>query len=179
MIYIAVSCALSFVQVRSTELSENKETFRQLELYYNQYSTEKVNLTLQLNIQKILIWSRFFVEHHHLKDFSVYNILFSHKFEILTSVNTKLNFFLKFEFPHQKVLENCFLESFFFFRAVLVAYGDSQARGQIGAVAAGLGHSHSNARSEVHLQSVPQLIAMLDSQPTERGHGSNLHPHGF
>ena len=55
MIYIAVSCALSFVQVRSTELSENKETFRQLELYYNQYSTEKVNLTLQLNIQKILV----------------------------------------------------------------------------------------------------------------------------
>ena len=36
----------------------------------------------------------------------------------------------------------------FIFRAVPVAYGGSQARGQIGAVAAGLHHSHSNARSE-------------------------------
>ena len=31
------------------------------------------------------------------------------------------------------------------------AYGSSQARGQIGATAAGLHHSHSNARSEPHL----------------------------
>ena len=36
---------------------------------------------------------------------------------------------------------------FFFFRAELVAYGGSQARSQIGATAAGLQHSHSNARS--------------------------------
>ena len=33
------------------------------------------------------------------------------------------------------------------FRATLTAYGDYQARGQIGAVVAGLRHSHSNARS--------------------------------
>ena len=39
----------------------------------------------------------------------------------------------------------------FFLTAALVAYGSSQARGRIGAVAAGLGHSHSNARSEPHL----------------------------
>ena len=32
-----------------------------------------------------------------------------------------------------------------------VAYGSSQARGQIGAVTTGLHHSHSNARSELHL----------------------------
>uniref|UniRef100_A0A8D1KYM2 Catenin alpha-3 n=1 Tax=Sus scrofa TaxID=9823 RepID=A0A8D1KYM2_PIG len=40
--------------------------------------------------------------------------------------------------------------SFFFFllfRPAPVAYGNSQARGQIGATAAGLHHSHSNARS--------------------------------
>ena len=39
---------------------------------------------------------------------------------------------------------------FFFgiFRAVPIAYGSSQARGQIGATAAGLHHSHSNAGSE-------------------------------
>ena len=36
------------------------------------------------------------------------------------------------------------------FRAPLVAYGDSQARGGIRAVAAGL-HSHSSAGSEPHL----------------------------
>ena len=43
--------------------------------------------------------------------------------------------------------------SFFFFlpRAALVAYGGSRARGLIGAAAAGLNHSHSNARSESHL----------------------------
>ena len=33
------------------------------------------------------------------------------------------------------------------FRASTMAYGGSQARGQIGAVAAGLHHSHSNAGS--------------------------------
>ena len=37
---------------------------------------------------------------------------------------------------------------FFFFRATLAAYGGSQARGQIGAIAAGLHHSHSNSGSE-------------------------------
>ena len=38
--------------------------------------------------------------------------------------------------------------SFCLFRATPMAYGSSQARGQVGAVAAGLHHSHSNARSE-------------------------------
>ena len=33
---------------------------------------------------------------------------------------------------------------------------------EIGAVAGGLWHSHSNARSELHLQPTPQLTAMLD-----------------
>ena len=50
----------------------------------------------------------------------------------------------------------------FFFRAAPVAYGDSQARGLIGAVPAGLGHSHSNARSEPHLRPTPQLMATPD-----------------
>ena len=54
---------------------------------------------------------------------------------------------------------------FFFFafsRATPVAYGRSQARGRIGAVAAGLHHSHSNAGSEPCLLPIPQLTAMLD-----------------
>ena len=39
------------------------------------------------------------------------------------------------------------------------ACGSSQARGQIGAVANGLCHNHSNAESEPHLQPTPQLTA--------------------
>ena len=39
----------------------------------------------------------------------------------------------------------------FFFRAAPAAFGGSQARGRIGATAAGLHHSHSNVRSEPHL----------------------------
>ena len=42
------------------------------------------------------------------------------------------------------------------------AYGVSQARGQIGALAASLHHSHSNAGSEWCLQPIPQLEAMPD-----------------
>ena len=42
------------------------------------------------------------------------------------------------------------------------ACGSSQARGRIGTVAAGLHHSLSNAKSEPHLQTAPQLIAMSD-----------------
>ena len=37
------------------------------------------------------------------------------------------------------------------------AYGGSQARGRIGAVGAGLHHSHSDTRSKLHLQPIPQL----------------------
>ena len=40
--------------------------------------------------------------------------------------------------------------------------GRSQARGQTGAAAADLRHSHSHARSELRLQPTPQLTATLD-----------------
>ena len=43
-----------------------------------------------------------------------------------------------------------------------MAYGGTQARGQIGAVAAGLYHSHSNVGSEPHLRTIPQLTATPD-----------------
>ena len=48
------------------------------------------------------------------------------------------------------------------FRAEPVAYGGSQARGLIGAIAASLHYSYSNARSKLHLQPTPQLMAMPD-----------------
>ena len=57
------------------------------------------------------------------------------------------------------------IQHFSFFclsRAALAAYGDSQARGLIGAVATGLRQSHNSAGSEPHLQPTPQLTATLD-----------------
>ena len=57
-------------------------------------------------------------------------------------------------------------QSFFFtlsfFRAMPMAYGISQARGQIRATAAGLHHIHSNVGSEPCLQPTPQLTATSD-----------------
>ena len=68
---------------------------------------------------------------------------------------------------------------FFFFGAAPAAYGHSQARGLIRAIAAGLCQSHSNARSKLCLQhTTPQLAATLDPSPTEQGQGSDPKPHG-
>ena len=67
-----------------------------------------------------------------------------------------------------------FFFSFFFFWSFVVvvvvaiswaapaAYGGSQARGRIGAVATGLRQSHSNTGSEPRLQPTPQLTATPD-----------------
>ena len=71
-----------------------------------------------------------------------------------------------------------FLVFLSFYRAVPTAYGDSQARGLIGAVAAGLHHSDSNTRSKPSLRPTPQLTATLAPLTTKRGQGSNLYPHG-
>ena len=46
--------------------------------------------------------------------------------------------------------------------AAPAAYGGSQARGRIGAVATSLRQSHSNAGSEPRLQPTPQLTATPD-----------------
>ena len=57
---------------------------------------------------------------------------------------------------------NSFFSFFFFFflfRAAPTAYGGSQARGPIGAIAASLCHSHSNARSKPCLRPTPPLMA--------------------
>ena len=55
---------------------------------------------------------------------------------------------------------------FFFFlvfsRAAPVAYGGSQARGLIGALATGPCQSRSNSGSELHLRPTPQLTTMPD-----------------
>ena len=55
-----------------------------------------------------------------------------------------------------------FFWSFCLLRPAPVAYGGSQARGLIGAVATDLRQSHSNAGSEPRLRPTPQLMATLD-----------------
>ena len=50
-----------------------------------------------------------------------------------------------------------------FSRAAPMAYGSSQARGGIGAIAAGLCHSHSNKGSEPRVRPTPKLTATLGS----------------
>ena len=69
---------------------------------------------------------------------------------------------------------NFFFCLFAISRAAPAAYGVSQARGPIAAVAAGLHHSHGNTGSEPPLRPTPQLRATPNPQPTEQGQGSNL-----
>ena len=51
---------------------------------------------------------------------------------------------------------------FLLFRAAPEAYGSSQARGLIRAMAAGLHYSHSKLGSEPRLRPTPQLMATPD-----------------
>ena len=60
---------------------------------------------------------------------------------------------------------------FLLFREASMAYGSSQARGGIGAIAAGLYHSH-NSGSEPHLWPTPQLTATPGPSHTEWGQGT-------
>ena len=69
-----------------------------------------------------------------------------------------LIFFFQYFQPHYWRI----LFVFFFSMAAPTTYGDSQARGPIGAVGTGLHISHSNARSEPHLRPTPQLTATPD-----------------
>ena len=87
-------------------------------------------------------------------------------------------FCLQFPSPNSKWFFFVFVFVFFFcllsFVVVVVvvivaiswaaptAYGGSQARGLIGAVATGLRQSHSNAGSKPRLQPTPQLTATTD-----------------
>ena len=57
----------------------------------------------------------------------------------------------------------CFLFCLFVFtRAAPMAYGGSQTRSLIGAVAAGLRQSHSNTRSKLCLHPIPTLMVTPD-----------------
>ena len=71
------------------------------------------------------------------------------------------------------------LHFFFLFRATSAAYGSSQSRGLIRATAAGLCHSHSQARSEPCLRPTLQLTATLDPQPLSGARDWIHNPHGY
>ena len=68
------------------------------------------------------------------------------------------------------------------FSGAPTAYGVSQARGLIRAVAASLHQSHSNTRSELYLRPTPQLMAMLILSPLSEARDQTCHlmvPSGF
>ena len=73
---------------------------------------------------------------------------------LLTFPLILISFFILFYF--------IFFVFLLFLWAAPAAYGGSQARGRIGAVATGLLQSHSNAGSEPLLQPTPELTATLD-----------------
>ena len=60
------------------------------------------------------------------------------------------------EYRKQEIRERFFYFSFLLFRATPAAHGRLPARGQIRAAAAGLYHSHGNAKSERYLQPILQ-----------------------
>ena len=111
-------------------------------------------------------------------------------FTVHTYTHTSKKGFKKHELD-KKFEANKWINFFFFFgffRDAPVAYGSSQVRSQIRATAAGLHHSHNNAKSDPNLQPTPQLMAMLDPQPqhmaaldpqpTKWRQGFNPRPHG-
>ena len=95
--------------------------------------------------------------HHHGQFQSIF----------ITAKNLGLLFFFFF-----------FFFTFCLFRAVPVAHGGSEAKGQIGPTATGLHHSQSNVGFKLHLRPTPQLMATPDPQPTEQSQESNSCPHG-
>ena len=69
---------------------------------------------------------------------------------------------LQWEIQSQEIIIIIIIGLFAISWATPMAYGGSQARDLIGAVAAGLRQSHSNMGSELRLQPTPQLMATLD-----------------
>ena len=67
---------------------------------------------------------------------------------------------------------------FVYFRATHVTYGSSQARGWIGAAAAGLHHQPHKLGIWAASATYTTAHTMPDPQPTEWGQGLNLHLHG-
>ena len=82
----------------------------------------------------------------------------------MTGIDQVYGFYTEAPFLWVEGWEDLVCDRFFFllFRAAPMSYGGSQVRGRIGAIAASLYHSHSNAGSEPLLQTTLQLMAKLD-----------------
>ena len=94
--------------------------------------------------------------------------IFIHFLTMHTCMSTHTKIETTFGFVFRKWECVCKFFCFFFFCLFAIsctapsAYGGSQARGRIGAVATGLCQSHSNTGSEPWLQPTPQLTPMPD-----------------
>ena len=101
---------------------------------------------------------------------------------VLFARATKLNVYQQMSQQHDMHTQwniICFLFCFVsLFRAEATAYGGSQARGRIGAVASDLCHSHSKTGSEPGMQPTSEFTATSDPEPFERSQGSNLCSYG-
>ena len=81
---------------------------------------------------------------------------------------SKANYYQSIIEKREMIFCVCLLSFVFcLLRAAPKAYGGSQARGWIGARAAGLQHSQSNSGSKPRLGPTPQLTAMPDPFPSE------------
>ena len=85
-------------------------------------------------------------------------ILHNSNYSFLIMLNPTANMVMPLSTLSSGLRLLCFFFFFFFFflftAAALVAYGSSQAKGQIGAAAVGLQYSHGNIRWEPHLQPI-------------------------
>ena len=106
------------------------------------------------------IWILFPREHDNLKNYSrnsysssgIWVLVMNMHFMQMKCLFSELNLFLSIKAGLIDWSIDCL------FRATFTAYGSSQARGWIGAAAAGLHHSHCNTRSEVNQQPTLQLL---------------------
>ena len=112
----------------------------------SEHKTNRVESGAHLEHSATLSNSQPFLGHHGESDSAIY---------ILT-------WFLIVSLPQWNVIRFFFVFLFLSFRATPMAYGDSQARGPIGAIAASLHYGHSNARSKPRLRPTPQLMATPD-----------------
>ena len=112
-----------------------------------------MTISALIQIEYILVISIKYV----LNIFQNFNELLQHDIFHNLSFTTHLHFFNFNDF-----IIYLFFCLFAFSWAAPTAYGGSQVRGLIGAVATGLRQSHSNVGSKPHLQSTPELTATLD-----------------
>ena len=114
------------------------------------------------------VWGHVATEPRWVNGFvSRFSILVSTTYMSLLLMNAQFFPRLQFTSSYRLFFYFFFLFFFFFlvfclFRAIPMAYGDSQLGVESELLATGLGHSHSNSGPEPHLWHIPQLTATPD-----------------